>query len=141
MADIFISYSKADRALVVRLSAYLEAEGWKVWWDRSLSAGDEFRDEIMKQIAIARAVIVVWTENSVKSKWVRAEAGVADRARKLIPTKSPSLPHDDIPLPFGEQHTENMEDLAIVRAAVIAQLAKPAVTQSEMEWSYAAIRN
>src|SRR5215471_3151457 len=54
MADIFISYSKADRTLVLRLSSYLEAEGWKVWWDKSLSAGDEFRDEIMKQIASAR---------------------------------------------------------------------------------------
>jgi hypothetical protein len=141
MADIFISYSKADRTLVLRLSTYLEAEGWKVWWDKSLSAGDEFRDEIMKQIASARAVIVVWTENSVNSKWVRAEAGVADRSKKLIPTKSPSLPHDEIPLPFGEQHTENLEDLEIVRAAVVAQLAKPAITQTELEWNYAAIRN
>jgi len=86
-------------------------------------------------------VIVVWTGNSVKSKWVRAEAGVADRSKKLISTKSPSLPHEDIPLPFGEQHTENVEDLEIVRAAVVAQLAKPAITQTELEWNYAAIRN
>lgn len=36
MADIFISYSKADRPLALKLAAMLEAEGWKTWWDTSL---------------------------------------------------------------------------------------------------------
>src|SRR4029077_6010058 len=40
MADIFISYSKADHALALKLSAFLEAEGWSVWWDKSLGAAD-----------------------------------------------------------------------------------------------------
>ena len=53
MADIFISYSKADHALALKLSAFLEAEGWTVWWDRSLGAADLYRDEIMKQLAAA----------------------------------------------------------------------------------------
>jgi hypothetical protein len=30
MADIFISYAKADRPLAFKLAAMLEAEGWKV---------------------------------------------------------------------------------------------------------------
>ena len=42
MADIFISYSKADRDKVVVLSAYLESEGWTVWWDNQLAAGEAF---------------------------------------------------------------------------------------------------
>ena len=49
MSDIFISYSKADHALALKLSAFLEAEGWSVWWDKSLAAADLYRDEIMKQ--------------------------------------------------------------------------------------------
>ena len=40
MADIFISYSKADRALALKLSAFLEAEGWSVWWDKNLGPAD-----------------------------------------------------------------------------------------------------
>src|ERR1051326_865755 len=36
MSDIFISYSKADRDLAFKLSAVLEAEGWSVWWDKSV---------------------------------------------------------------------------------------------------------
>ena len=34
VADIFISYSKPDRDKVVMLAAYLESEGWTVWWDK-----------------------------------------------------------------------------------------------------------
>jgi hypothetical protein len=51
MSDIFISYSKADHALALKLSAFLESEGWSVWWDKSLAAADLYRDEIMKQLA------------------------------------------------------------------------------------------
>ena len=59
MPDIFISYSKADHALALKLSAFLEAEGWTVWWDKSLAAADLYRDEIMEQLAAARAVITI----------------------------------------------------------------------------------
>lgn len=40
MAGIFISYSKSDRLLVEQLAADLEPEGWSVWWDWGLAAGD-----------------------------------------------------------------------------------------------------
>ena len=43
MADVFISYSKADRSLALKLAAMLEAEGWKTWWDTSLIPGDDFQ--------------------------------------------------------------------------------------------------
>jgi hypothetical protein len=127
MADIFISYSKADHALALKLSTFLEAEGWSVWWDRSLGAADLYRDEIMKQLAAARAVISIWTSNSIRSDWVRAEAGAAKNAGKLIPVKTPDVAYADIPLPFGEMHTENVASTDLIRAAVVAQLAKPAV--------------
>ena len=41
----------------------------------------------MKQLAAARAVIVLWTQNSIKSDFVRAEAGRAKADGKLIPVK------------------------------------------------------
>src|SRR6516225_1868132 len=130
MADIFISYSKADHALAFELSTFLEAEGWSVWWDTSLGAADLYRDEIMKQLASARAVIAIWTPNSIRSDWVRAEAGTAKKEGKLIPVKTPDVAYADIPLPFGEMHTENLDASQLIRAAVVAQLAKPAVEPS-----------
>jgi TIR domain len=130
MSDIFISYAKADHALALKLSAFLEAEGWTVWWDKSLGAADLYRDEIMKQLAAARAVITIWTENSIKSDWVRAEAGHAKKEGKLIPVKTADVAYADIPLPFGEMHTENVGSTDLIRAAVVAQLEKPTVPQS-----------
>src|SRR5262245_56048249 len=130
MSDIFISYSKADHAVALKLSAFLESEGWSVWWDKSLGAADLYRDEIMKQLAAARAVITIWTENSIKSDWVRAEAGRAKADEKLIPVKTSEVAYADIPLPFGEMHTENISSTELIRAAIVGQLAKPAVTPS-----------
>src|SRR5262245_23311840 len=127
MADIFISYSKADRDKVVMLAAYLESEGWTVWWDTNLAAGDQYRDDIMKELAAARAVIVVWTQTSIKSDFVRAEAGQAKAQVKLIPVKDEDVNYGDIPLPFGEMHTEDLQKRPLIRAAVVAQLARPEV--------------
>jgi hypothetical protein len=132
MTDIFISYSKADHTLALKLSAFLEAEGWSVWWDRNLSAGEVYRDEIMRELSAARAVVVIWTQTSVKSDWARAEAGHAKAEGKLIPVKAPGLTYSDIPLPFGEMHTENLTATDLIRAAIIAQLSKPAVAASPM---------
>jgi hypothetical protein len=125
MADIFISYGTADRAEVVKLAAFLEAEGWSVWWDRSLTAGDEYRDEIMKHLALARAVIVVWSRTSVSSVWVRSEAGRAQVAGKLIPVKVAGLTYAEIPPPFDVFHTEGISAREQIRGAVVAQLVKP----------------
>jgi TIR domain len=121
MSDIFISYSKADHALALKLSAFLEAEGWTVWWDKSLAAADLYRDEIMKQLAAARAVITIRTPNSIKSDWVRAEAGRAKAEGKLIPVKTTDVAYADIPLPFGEMHIENVGSTVLIRRRAAEQ--------------------
>jgi hypothetical protein len=130
MADVFISYAKADRPLALKLAAMLEAEGWKVWWDTSLTIGDDFRNEIMTELGRARAVIVIWTDASIKSDWVRSEAGRAQSDRKLIPVKLSHLTYKDLPPPFDVLHTEDIGQEDKIRAAVVAQLAKPAVEPS-----------
>jgi TIR domain len=127
MADIFISYAKSDRPLALKLAAMLEAEGWSTWWDTSLTIGDDFRNEIMTELGRARAVIVIWTDASIKSDWVRSEAGRAQADRKLIPVKLPHLTYKDLPPPFDVLHTENIGEEDKIKAAVVAQLAKPAV--------------
>jgi len=130
MADVFVSYAKTDRSLASKLVAMLEAEGWKVWWDTSLAIGDDFRNEIMTELGRARAVVVMWTDASIKSDWVRSEAGRAQADRKLIPVKLEHLTYKDLPPPFDVLHTENVGEDDKVRAAVVAQLAKPEVEPS-----------
>jgi len=124
VADVFISYAKTDRPLASKLAAMLEAEGWTTWWDTSLTIGDDFRNEIMTELGRARAVIVIWTDTSIKSDWVRSEAGRAQADRKLIPVKLAHLVYEDLPPPFDVLHTENVGEEDKIKAAVVAQLAK-----------------
>src|SRR5215468_57161 len=125
MADIFISYSKQDQDEAHLLAAFLEAEGYSVWWDTSLLSGDSFRKVIMTELGRARAVIVAWTENSIQSDWVMSEAGRAHADRKLIPVKARTVSYKDIPPPFDNMHVENIDDQEKILGAVVAQLAKP----------------
>ena len=124
MANIFISYSKQDQSEARLLAAFLEAEGYSVWWDTSLLSGDNFRQIIMEELAKARAAIVIWTENSVSSDWVMSEAGRAHADQKLIPVKARGLEYADIPPPFDNQHTENLDAHENILAAVQGQMAK-----------------
>ncbi|MBT3069622.1 toll/interleukin-1 receptor domain-containing protein [Rhodomicrobium sp. Az07] len=125
MADIFISYSKKDIEQARVIAALLEAEGYSVWWDPNLEAGDQFRKVIMKELAAAKAVVVLWTENSVDSDWVQAEADAAHSDRKVVPLKTRLLAYDRIPPPFNNLHTTNFDNHEAVLSAVAAQLAKP----------------
>ena len=60
-------------------------EGLKVWWDAVLHSGETFDEVIERNLRAAKAVVVLWSPQSVISRWVRAEATQADRANKLVP--------------------------------------------------------
>jgi adenylate cyclase len=102
LSDIFISYSHEDKADAQRFSDAFAAEGFSVWWDNSLTAGDSFDMHIETAIKAAEAVVVLWSENSVSSRWVRAEAMMADRLRTLIPV---IIRECDLPIMFELTHT------------------------------------
>ncbi len=46
----------------------------------------------------------MWTEDAIRSKWVIAEAHLADQHNKLICLRDPKLDPTRIPLPFGANH-------------------------------------
>ncbi len=96
----------------------LEAEGWIVWWDDKLTAGQEFRDDIGNHIDQSKVVVVLWTENSVNSRWVRAEANRALQDNKLVCTRADDLDLRQIPLPFGEEHSVLISQHEKIRAAI-----------------------
>ena len=87
MADVFISYARADKARVAPLVAAIEARGWSVWWDPEISPGREFDDEIDQELQAAGSVLVVWTPTSVASRWVRGEARDAAERGILVPVR------------------------------------------------------
>ena len=99
MVDVFISYSRTDLAAVTRLAEAVEAEGYQVWWDADLPPHLSYGDVITAKIGIAKAAIVVWSQASVASEWVRAEADMARNQKKLVQT---ALDNVMPPLPFNQ---------------------------------------
>jgi adenylate cyclase len=87
MADVFVSYSRSDKARVAPLVAAIKAKGWSVWWDPSIAAGQQFDDQIEAELQAAGAVLVVWTPASVTSRWVRGEARDAAERDILVPVR------------------------------------------------------
>jgi hypothetical protein len=91
MADVFISYKREDRARVALLAGALEQAGYTVWWDLELIVGQRFDSKIKEELDAARAVIVVWTANSVAenrsyvSEWVASEAEEGALRKVLAP--------------------------------------------------------
>lgn len=60
VADVFLSYKKEDRAKAERAVAALEAAGYSVWWDDDLTPRNSWDAEIEREIAAAKAVLVLW---------------------------------------------------------------------------------
>jgi hypothetical protein len=85
MADIFISYAHKDQAFVRRMVSTLEAEGFSVWWDHTIPPGQSWDSFIARGIKEAKAAIVVWSQNSVDSEWVKEEAQLARGSGKYLP--------------------------------------------------------
>ena len=106
MADIFVSYSRQDKALVAPLVAALEAEGWSIWWDPEITPGEEFDSLITRELDCARALVVVWTPGSVDSRWVRGEARDAADRGVLVPVR---FQNAKLPIDFRAVHTTDLD--------------------------------
>ncbi|MGN6513711.1 MAG: TIR domain-containing protein [Lysobacteraceae bacterium] len=110
MADVFVSYCRRDRPRVAPLVRAVEARGWSVWWDREIAPGQEFDRLIARQLDAAAAVLVVWTPESVESRWVRGEARAGAERGVLVPVR---FDHADLPIDVRSLHTIDLDDGAI----------------------------
>jgi adenylate cyclase len=99
MADVFVSYARADEDAAVRVTDALRAGGYQVWRDDELPAHRAYADVIEERLKSAKAVVVLWSAEAARSQWVRAEADSARSAGTLVQaTLDGSIP----PLPFNQ---------------------------------------
>jgi pSer/pThr/pTyr-binding forkhead associated (FHA) protein len=103
--DVFLSYSREDRAAARHIAESFAAEGISVWWDAALQSGQTFDEVIEQRLKEALAVVVLWSPRSVTSRWVRAEATLADRKNKLVPAIIEAC---DRPIAFELTHTADL---------------------------------
>jgi len=106
VADIFISYSRADKARVAPLVNALEAQGWSIWWDPEITPGDAFDKLIAEELESARVVVVVWTPSSVESRWVKGEARDAADRGVLVPVR---FDNARLPIDVRAIHTTDLD--------------------------------
>lgn len=78
-----------------------------MWWDAALRTGQTFDEVIEKQLRSSKAVVVLWSPRSVASRWVRAEATLADRRNKLVPAIIEAC---DLPIIFELTHATDLSD-------------------------------
>ncbi len=105
--DIFISYSREDRPAAKHFAESFASEGFSVWWDAALRSGQTFDEVIEKELRAAKAVVVLWSPRSVASRWVRAEATLADRGNKLVPAIIEAC---NLPIIFELTHAADLAD-------------------------------
>ena len=81
--------------------------GYSVWWDDDLPAHRAYSDVIEERLNAAKAVLVIWSADAVRSEWVRAEADAARQAHKLV-----QLSIDGVipPMPFNQIQCPSLRD-------------------------------
>lgn len=105
MARIFLSYARDDSAWAERIAAALEEAGHDVWWDREISAGASFSNEIDDALSDSELIVVLWSKNSIKSDWVRDEAAIGRDSGRLLPALIGAV---DPPLGFRQYQAVNL---------------------------------
>lgn len=101
MTQLFISYARENRDTAERVAHALAETGIDVWWDRDIPGGSEFAEVIEQRLTEARVVIVLWSESSTRSGFVRDESMRALEAGKLLPVRIEVVVP---PLGFGQIH-------------------------------------
>lgn len=97
--DVFISYARPSEDEARRVVELLRDKGFSVWRDDELPAHRAYSDVIEERLKSAKAVVVLWSGESTKSHWVRAEADSAREAGTLVQA---SLDGVLPPMPFNQ---------------------------------------
>lgn len=102
---LFVSYARADSGIANKVVAALQSSGFEVWWDALIEGGATFAKSIESALEAADAVIVLWSQTSINSDWVRDEAGQGRDRHRLVPV---SLDGTDPPLGFRQYHATDL---------------------------------
>lgn len=105
MSDIFICYSRTDKAIVDNLAGRLRAEGWSVFLDVQTRVGRHWHKEIEREMHAARAIVVLWSAQSRDSDFVLEEAEYGKRKDILFPA---FIERVEFPYGFGRIQTADL---------------------------------
>lgn len=102
MAGVFLSYDRDDTNRARPIALALEKAGHSVWWDLHVRGGAQFSKVIDEALKACDAVVVLWSERSIESAWVRDEAAVGRDSGRLVPV---TIDGTQAPLGFRQFQT------------------------------------
>jgi TolB-like protein len=83
--SVFVSYSRGDLDRARPVIVLLEGAGFDVWWDGRLEGGENYLATTETALETADCVVVLWSQTSVASHWVRDEAQRGRERGCLVP--------------------------------------------------------
>jgi hypothetical protein len=102
-ARVFISHSSIDKPFAESLKGKLENEGILTWFDsKDLDIGDIVSEKISEGIMESSFFLMIISENSIKSKWVKYELDEAydlhiNKGKRILPCVYGNFSNEDIP--------------------------------------------
>ncbi len=125
MSDIFVSYSSADRDLIKSMAGDLADFGHRVWFDREISGGHEWWNDILDQIRQCDLFIFALTPHALASHPCRLEYTYAFALNKrilpllLADVDMRLLPHELSKIQFVDyRHPENRDSVKALGRAL-----------------------
>ena len=101
---VFLSYDRDDDPRAQAFVDALESQGFSIWWDGLISGGFAFADRIQEALTECDVVVVLWSENSSRSHWVRDEASHGRDRNRLVPVSI-----DGTKAPLGFQQIQSID--------------------------------
>jgi adenylate cyclase len=107
MSDVFISYARSAASQAQQVGEALRGLGYGVWRDDELPAHRAYADVIDERLTAAKAVVVIWSADAVKSEWVQSEADSARTDHKLVQL---TVDGSKLPRPFDRIQCADLID-------------------------------
>lgn len=141
--DVFISYSRRDRAIVDEICGLLDAESISYWVDRKRThPGSMFMEDIVNAIKNSRITLFVSSSDSNKSVYIAKEIAIAfNEGKYIIPYKVDMSPFNERlefvlcdlnwveAVPYSTQKAVNL--VADIKALLHGERAKEMEVQTE----------
>ena len=128
--DVFISYSRKDKAIVDEIRQLLDANSITYWLDTEKNrTGSEFMGDIVDAIEKSDLVLFISSVNSNASHNVAKEISIADKFKKtILPVRIDDAPYssvieyDLIGVDYIDYSKRSNESLEKLRKSILARL-------------------
>lgn len=81
---VFVSYAHKDNEKVLDLIKLLKRKMCRIWYDEGLTPGGSWNDDLANHISKCECVIIIITNNSIQSQYVKSELNYAISLNKKI---------------------------------------------------------